>query len=92
MSSKHLFLNFQCKGDENSAECPDTQSPSLDVFVNVENCHLPKSMVSEDASEETGAENDGTEESKKNDIVTAKDLKISSSENSEEHVAFERLR
>jgi hypothetical protein len=49
-------------------------------------------MVSEDASEETGAENDGTEESKKNDIVTAKDLKISSSENSEEHVAFERLR
>jgi hypothetical protein len=71
-----LFLNFQCKGDENSAECPDTQSPSLDVFV----------------SEETGAENDGTEESKKNDIVTAKDLKISSSENSEEHVAFQKLR
>ncbi len=48
-------------------------------------------MISEEASEETG-ESDVTGETKKEDKVTAKDLKISSIEKSEERVAFEKLR
>ena len=49
-------------------------------------------MVSEEATEETGVENDVTGESKTEDRVTAKDLRISSSEQSEERMALEKLR
>ena len=49
-------------------------------------------MVSEEATEETGAENDVTGESKTDDRVTAKDLRISSSEQSEERMALDKLR
>jgi hypothetical protein len=45
-----------------------------------------------EASEETGAENDVTDETKKDDkVITAKDLVISSSEVNEERVALEKL-
>jgi hypothetical protein len=45
-----------------------------------------------EASEETGAENDVTDETKKDDkVITAKDLVISSSEVNEERVALQKL-
>lgn len=48
--------------------------------------------MSEEASEETGAEDDNPDESKQNDRVTAKDLKLSLSIGNEEHEALQKLR
>ena len=48
--------------------------------------------MSEEASEETGAENDVSEETKKSDRITAKDLKFSLSIGNEEQEASEKLR
>ena len=87
-----VLMNFQCDHEEHAPECPKTQSPSLDVFVNIEDCYVPRRMVPEEASEGTGAENDNPDESKQNDRITAKDLKLSLSMGHEEHEALQKLR
>ena len=48
--------------------------------------------MSEEANEETGAENDNPDESKQNNRITAKDLKLSLSMGREEHEALQKLR
>ncbi|XP_028393496.1 1-phosphatidylinositol 3-phosphate 5-kinase-like isoform X2 [Dendronephthya gigantea] len=77
---------------DKTSECLKTQSPRLDVFVNIEDCYLPSGLVPEQASEETGTEDDVTEQSnKKEDKVTAEDLRLSSSEKSEEAMVLNEL-
>ena len=91
-SNNCVLTNLQCEHKDHHPECPSTQSPSLDVLVNVEDCYIPRSLMSEEASEETGAENDVSEETKKSDRITAKDLKFSLSIGNEEQEASEKLR
>ena len=62
------------------------------MFVNIEDCYLPRRLVSEEAEEETAVEDDVTEVSEKKNKVTAEDLRISSSEESDEHSALVKLR
>lgn len=60
--------------------------------MNIEDCYLPSGLVPEQASQETGTEDDVIEEGKKRDKITARDLRLSSSEDSEERTVLKELK
>lgn len=74
-------------------ETSRSQQSCIDIFVNVDNAFLPKTVMSENVEEGAETENDVIGDVKQDNArITVKDLKISSAEEREEKNAREKLR